>query len=297
MEKQTRPMNKKASHSYRKIEATAFALFKSAQALEKFRFIANIIFLATALMSLFIDGYFLYSIAIVALGSGAASFFFRLFANRRNIVGYSLHRVTMLAKAYRLNGDHFDIGYLLSKVPTRIYNNAVDAAQSDDPSGEYAAPVDDSGASRLRWMIQENAFFNAALYDACADKALRFLLGSTVVLLLCALFVIPLADGKTEYMVLRVVLILLSLAIVYDQIERCSNWRVASKVMTDLENELARFKNVPDYRVLLLFSNYHVTISGAHEILPSIYEQNRNKLNDGWRHRLATLQGEWSDVA
>ena len=289
-------MKNPSQQSRKQIEATAFALFESSQILEFRRYIAHIIFLVTALASLFAEGYVLYTIAVLASIAGTLAFACRILANARNNLGFALHRIAMLAKAYHMKGEEFDVAHLFSKVPSKIHKKVRDSLSIDDPSGQYSSPIEDSGPTRLRWMIQENAYFNATLYDACADRALKILVGACALLLLCVLLVIPMADGQAEYVLLRIVLLLLSFSIVYDLVERYAGWRVASKVMLDLENELARFKEVPEYRVLLIFSTYHVAIASAHEISSSIYEHNRDKLNDGWQLRLSSLRREWANV-
>lgn len=278
------------------VEACAFALFGSAQQLERFRLFANIAVCIAAALSLIAAGYALYLTAIIAFVACGVAAVLRLLANRRLVLGHSLHRISMLAKAYRMNEDCFDVGYLLSKVPARIHSLSVEAAHSPDPSGNYSSPTDDAGPSRLRWMIQENAFFNASLYDECADHVLRLISAPIALLALFALVALPVVGGATASVALRAVLAVLSLAILYDQIERWASWRAASRIMLDLENELARFKSVPDHRVLLMFSNYQVAISGSPAVEPRIYRRNRDKLNAGWKQRVATLNREWSDV-
>lgn len=276
-------------------ESSAFELFKVVQTLEYWRFISNIIFFITAIISLFTVDYVLYITTIIALLASVSAFACRLIANQRNRLGHSLHRIAMLAKAYRINTEHFDVAYLLSKIPPKLHHVALKATGSTSPSGEYTSPTEETGANLLRWMIQENAFFNTALYDACADRALRTLLAFTVCFVLLILLIIPITDGAIEYMALRIFLVVLSVTILYDQVERWAEWKFASQVMLDLENELARMKTIPEHRILLLFSNYQVIISRTPEIESAIYQDNRNKLNDGWNQRKATLQQEWAN--
>lgn len=102
-------------------------------------------------------------------------------------------------------------------------------------------------------------------------------------------------DGETEYLVLRIVLVLLSLAVFYAQIERWASWKTASRTMFELENELARFKDLPDHRTLLLFCNYQVAICNSSEIEPNVYHKHHKRLNLGWQKRVATLIEEWKD--
>ncbi len=281
----------------RLIESTAFALFKSVQKLERWRFLAHIIFFAAAITSIYTVSYSLYFITVIAFVAGTSAFVFRLLGNRRNVLGHSLHRISMLAKAYQMNGYHFDVAYLLSKVPPKLHSLAVKNSKTVDPSGKYATPTEEAGANRLRWMIQENAFFNAALYGACAERTLRTAFATTAMVVILLLLMIPMIDGQIEYMVLRVVFMILSLSILYDQIERWANWKVASQVMIDLENELSRFQTAPEHRVLLLFSNYQVAICGSQAISPNVYDDNHDKLNGGWKQRIATLNEEWADAS
>jgi hypothetical protein len=233
-------------------EAAAFAMFGSAQRLERYRRIAQVAFFISAMVSLFTAGYFLYFAAIIGFAMGAGAFALKLIAQRRKVLAHSLHRVSMLAKAFQLPDDSFDVGYLLSKVPSRIHLAAVEAAKKEDPSGEYALQSEETGAERLRWMIQENAFFNATLFEVCADRVLRLIAAPAALILLFLLLTLPVVGGDIAYVVLRIVMAMLSLAILYDQIERWSSWRAASRLMLDLENELARFRTVPNHRVLLL---------------------------------------------
>lgn len=278
----------------RLVEAIAFELFHSVQTLDRWRFIAHIIFFITTITSLLGTGYFVYVTTIVAFFAGAIAFALRLFANRQNALGHSLHRIAMIAKAYRMSGDQFDVAYLLSKVPTRIHRIGAEKAKSATPSGKYLLPANGNGVEQLRWMIQENAFFNAILYDACADKAQKTLLITIILVLLCTFLLIPVADGHAKDLLIRVVLTIFSLTILYDQFEQWMSWRLSSRLMIDLENELARFKTVPDHRVMLLFSNYQVAICGTPAIAPKIYQQNRDKLNIGWNQRVATLHKDWA---
>ena len=278
-------------------ESAAFELFRTVQTLERWRLIAHILFFITAIISLFTTNYILYLVSVIALITSTIAFLFRLIANHRNILGHSLHRISMLAKAYRISGDYFDVAYLLPKIPSKLHRAALKAAKSTNSSGSYTSPTSEPGAELLRWMIQENAYFNAALYDACADRALRNLFIFTIFFLLLVLLIIPITDGAIEYMTLRIILVILSLAVLYEQVERWAAWRFASRVMRDLENELARFKTVPEHRILLLFSNYQVVICSTPEIDKTVYEDNRKKLNSGWQQREATLHKEWANGA
>jgi len=282
-----------ADETSRLVETIAFALFHSVQTFERWRFIAHVIFFIATITSLMTTGYVVYVTTIVGLISGITAFILRLLANRHNFLGHSLHRIAMLAKAYCMNSDQFDVAYLFSKVPTRIHKTCTEKVKSADPSGEYTLPVNGNGASQLRWMIQENAFFNAALYAACAEKAQKILWIIIILVLLCTFLLIPIVDGQAKDVLLSFVLAIFSLAILYDQAEQCVNWQFASRLMLDLENELARFKAVPEHRVMLLFSNYQVIILGTPAIEKEIYQQNRDKLNIGWRQRAAMFQNDW----
>ena len=245
------------------------------------------------IISLVATGYVVYVMMLIGLISGILAFMLLLLANQRNFLGHSLHRIAMLAKAYCMNTNQFDVAYLFSKVPTRIYKNCTEKVKSADPSGEYTLPTSGDGASELRWMIQENAFFNSTLYAACAAKAQKILWLTIILVLLCTFLIIPIADGQAKDVLLRCVLAIFSLAILYDQAEQFANWQFASRQMLDLENELARFKTVPEHRVMLLFSNYQIVILGAPAIEKRIYQKNRDKLNVGWRQRAAALQNDW----
>jgi len=282
------------SETSRLVEAIAFELFHSVQTFERWRFTAHIVFFITTIISLLGTGYFVYVTTIIALLAGMIAFVLRLFANRQNALGHSLHRIAMLAKAYRMNGDQFDVAYLLSKVPTRIHGIGTEKVKPTNPSGEYSLPANGSGGTQLRWMIQENAFFNATLYDLCADKAQKILVIIIILVLLCTFLLVPVANDQAKDLLLRVVLNIFSLTILYDQAEQWMSWRTASRLMLDLENELARFKTVPEHRVMLLFSNYQVAICGTPAIESEIYQKNRDKLNVGWKQRVTTLQEEWA---
>jgi hypothetical protein len=282
-----------ADETSRLVETMAFELFHLVQTFEYWRFAAHIIFFIATIISLITTGYVVYVMTVIGLISGITAFVLRLLANRHNFLGHSLHRIAMLAKAYCMNSDQFDVAYLFSKVPIRIHKNCAKKVKSSDPSGEYTLPANGDGTSPLRWMIQENAFFNATLYAACAEKAQKILWFIIILVLLCTFLIIPIADGQAKDVLLRCVLAIFSLAILYDQAEQCANWKFASRLMLDLENELARFKTVPEHRVMLLFSNYQIIILGAPAIEKKIYQRNRDKLNVGWRQRAAALQNDW----
>ena len=180
----------------------------------------------------------------------------------------------MLVKAFRISPDEFDLAYLMSRVSPSMHKDVQEQAAHHDPSGDYAAPGISDGSSRLRWMIQENAYFNAGLYELCAQKALRVFLTIAVAVLVVAFLVIPVAGRQSEYIVPRLFLIILSLAALYDQIERWATWRYSSRIMLHLEHELARLRTVPNHRILLTFSNYHITISSSRDIDPRVYKLN-----------------------
>ncbi|MBE9136184.1 hypothetical protein IQ254_03030 [Nodosilinea sp. LEGE 07088] len=282
-----------ADESSRLVETIAFELFGTVQTFERWRFDAHIIFFTATIISLITTGYVVYVMTVISLISGVTAFVLRLLANRHNFLGHSLHRIAMLAKAYSMNSDQFDASYLFSKVPVKIHKNCAQKVRSVSASGEYTLPNSGDGTSQLRWMIQENAFFNATLYAACAEKAQKTLWFIIILVLLCTFLIVPLADGQGKDVLLRGVLAIFSVTILYDQAEQCANWKFASRLMLDLENELARFKTVPEHRVLLLFSNYQIVILGAPAIEEKIYQRNRDKLNFGWKHRAAALQNDW----
>lgn len=250
-------------------------------------------FVSLAFLSLFLDGYLLYVAGVLAVLAGLGEFVSRILANRRHALGLSIKRVAMLALAYKMNCEDFDVAYLLSKVPSSIHSRIAKRVDDTGESNTYVIPDE---SDRLRWMIQENAYFNTALYHACADKAFRVIVVTPVFALLPLLFLIPLADNGIQNLIMRAFLLMFSFTFVHDQVLAWTNWRMASKVMLDLENELARMRVVPAHRTLLIFSSYQVVISTAQSIPVKVYAENQAKLNDGWRHRVATLQREWSDV-
>ena len=281
-----------ATELARPIEAASFALLRSVQTLERCRLLAHAIVFGMALLSLFVSGYAVYVAAIVAVISQGAAFTARLIANHQSSIAHSLLRVSMLIKAFRISPDQFDLAYLMSRISPSMQKEA--QAPHHDPSGDYAAPETDDGPSRLRWMIQENAYFNNVLYELCAEKALRIILTTTVALVVFAFLLFPLAGSQSEYIVPRVFIIILSVAALYDQIECWATWRDSSRVMLHLEQELARLRTVPNHRILLTFSNYHITISASPAIDRRVYELNRDKLNASWKQRMATLRNEWA---
>ena len=278
------------------VGAAASKLFGSAEELERWRLWANIAVLVVALFSMCVRGYLLYAAAIAGFVVGFAAFALRLLANRRKALAHRFQRVDMLARAYDIAESCFDVGYLLSELPPSVYRAAVEAGNSPVRSSEYAPLAAKPGNERLRWLIQENAYFNYILYRACGDRALRLISAPIALVLLCMFIALPVIGGEVAYVVLRVIFAVLSFVVLQDQADRCARWQAAARVMYDLENELAQLRTLPDHRVLLLFSNYQVTISASPGILQSIYRQNDEKLNSAWQHRVASLQKSWSNV-
>lgn len=280
-----------------KVEKAAFYLFSVEQNLQSRKSVVQAIFFFSALTSLFTNNYVLYITAVIAFIASAASFSFRFIANRKKTLGHLLHRTSILAKAYEISDDSFDTAYLLSSIPTSLNRFIPKSIGKMKVSGTYKLPPNQIGSSKLRWMIQENAFFNTTLYGACANQAIRKLVIFTGLFLLLIFLILPITDGVTEYIILRIILVTLSLDILYDQIDQCLSWSYASKSMQEIENELARLKTVPEHRILLLFSNYQVIISSTPAIKEDVYVDNEERLNNGWEQRQATLSREWSNAA
>lgn len=230
----------------------------------------------------------LYWLSAVALFFHILSLYIDLSIKRTRALGSEFKKISMLSQTFDQEQiDSQEVSRLKveagikinADVRKKIDNNEVDASSSY--SNEETEP-----SQQLLKMIQENAYWNAHLYNFAHKKTKTKVIVSSVIISLLAIVLIPSIKLDQDYTVIRLVFTVMSFGIVYEVIETMFKFKKSSKQMNELDHKISRLNNLDKHELLNIFSSYHFVISTTDPIPNSIYTSNKDMLNSTWQERI-----------
>jgi len=244
------------------------------------------LFLVCLATSIWLEGFYLYVVTVFSVTAQISGWFFYHKSIGISSLALEFKKVSVLYNAYNHVPSDFGLSHLLARVnPKKL--KEIELLENKKKSNSYNLKDNSSSESILLSIIQENAFWNHHLYNYSFQYfGIRLLLAGFLISVL-ALLSVPLISSDPNYYVLRLLLIIPSFIIVYEQIEMALNYRKASIEMLELDNEISRLsKGIDSSVVLNLFTKY-ILILNMKLIPPKyIYEENENVLNKAWEIRV-----------
>lgn len=244
------------------------------------------IFLICLALSVYLEGFYLYVITIFSVIAQILGWFFYYKSISTTNLALEFKKISILYNAYKCIPNRFGLSHLLAKASLKKLEE-VKSLENKKESNRYNLKDNSSSESILLSVIQENAFWNHHLYSySFYYFGSRLLLAGFLITIL-ALLSLPLASSDPDYSIWRLILIIPSFIIVYEQIEMALNYRKASIEMLELDNEISRIDKKTDFSLILsLFTKYILTLNMKLMIPESIYKENASALNKAWEERV-----------
>lgn len=263
-------------------------LFSKAENMDKSRKKVMLIVLACLSASLFASKEALYWLSAIALIFHIVSLYIDFSIKRTRALGSEFKKISMLSQTFdQKQIDSQEVSRLKIEAGTKVNadvrqkfdNNVADASSSY--RNEETEP-----SQKLLKMIQENAYWNAHLYNFAHKKAKTKVIVSSVIISLLAIVLIPNIKLDQDYTVIRLIFTVMSFGIVYEVIETMFKFKNSSKQMNELDHKISRLNNLDEHELLNIFSSYHFVISTTDPIPKSIYTSHKDMLNSTWQERI-----------
>ena len=158
---------------------------------------------------------------------------------------------------------------------------------------DYYATKRPTGAAKLAEMIEESAFYSAALQQTSANVMLAILLLFVIVAAVVALVTLPLAGHQAAITVIRVILSAFVFAMSSDVLGAYLLHSNAAKSIGEICTRVTSIAAVdyPLADVLLAMLDYNEAVESAPESVPYAYRFGEKELNKRWEERLLAREG------
>ncbi|MCU7958198.1 MAG: hypothetical protein KZQ74_14595 [gamma proteobacterium symbiont of Bathyaustriella thionipta] len=149
------------------LQSLSSVVLDSAKAKSKYKNILHLVTFVCAALSIFLNSYWLYILAVIALLSELSSWFLSLSIEGKKSLGQEILRLNILQQAFGTNMV-VDIAYLKSKVDKSEYSKA-----EKFENQAYYATKNTEPEKRLVEIIQESCFWSQHLYQSCQSRGCR----------------------------------------------------------------------------------------------------------------------------
>lgn len=263
------------------------ALFQRSNRIDYIRYTLLVATISCLSYSVFACGYFLYAATIAAFLFQIVSWYLKTKVGNIRYLANEFQKISMLYRAYGKIPSEFQLSHLKALVGEKIASKVEKKKEKDEMGAEYNLESSENSREILMSMIHENSFWNHHLYKS----VFIFLLGgiSLVILglIVTSLFALPLIKIDPEYTIPRLAFTFLSFSLVYEVLEKAANSYHSSKIMLEIDNELARTKKeISEEHLLKLFNQYCDIKESAPDVPSFVYKSNRSRLNSGWSSRV-----------
>lgn len=263
------------------------ALFKQSNSIEYVRYVL----LATTIMclscSIYAHGYQLYAATIAALLFQAISWSLKTRADNIRYLANEFQQISMLYRAYGRIPSEFQLSHLKALVNEKISSEVEKKNEQNERGAEYNLKSSQTAREILLSMIHENSYWNHHLYKSIFLILIGGLSVTLAGLVIASLFALPLIKIDPEYTVPRLAFMFLSFSLIYEVLEKAIRSYLSSKIMLEIDNELARSRRDISEEHLLKIFNQYCNIKGTAPNVPYfLYKSSRGRLNAGWNSRV-----------
>lgn len=190
-------------------------------------------------------------------------------------------RRALLMDALGEDGKALDVADIRAAMSKRACR---EAAQMDR-SGYWASQAD-QGPSRLLSALQESAFWSRHLYEAAASRMYKIFTAVVLALVLIGLLGFVAFSGDTDLAVARVVVVALSALIGLDVLGQARAWQTAAKEAERIDRRLDMLDGTAIEPMLAVVADYAVATASAPPLPTSIYDAEKDRLEELWlEHR------------
>jgi len=261
------------------LQSLSSVVLDSAKTKSKYKNILHLVTFVCAALSIFLNSYWLYILAIIALLSELSSWFLSLSIEGKKSLGQEILRLNILQQAFGTNMV-VDIAYLKSKVDKSEYSKA-----EKFENQAYYATKNTKPEKRLVEIIQESCFWSQHLYQSCQSRAIVFSITLVVIIIVLVITGLTLIGTDSNYSIPRLSVLFLTFVPLWSSIDSALSFSSASSKLKNIDQRL----NNMDYEqssILSIFAEYNVITSKTPLIPQKIYESEQAKLNSLWNERV-----------
>ncbi len=263
------------------LQSLSSAVLDSAKNKSIYKNTLHVLTFICAALSIFLDGHWLYVLAVVALLSELFSWFLSLFIEREKSLGQEILRLNILQQAFGSKME-VDIAYLKSKVNKRDYSKAEKFVNQ-----AYYATENPEPEKRLVDIIQESCFWSQHLYQSCQKRAVHFTVFVAILIIILAITGLTLIGSDDNYSVPRLSLLFLTFFPLWSSIGNAISFSSASNKLQSIDQRLNNI-GYEQSSILSIFAEYNVVTSNTPLIPQKVYESEQGKLNELWGERVGS---------
>lgn len=262
------------------IQSLSSAVLNNAKQYSKYESFLHFITFTCAAVSIFLNGNWLYLVAVIALIAEFCSWLLSKSTSSKKSLGQELIRLNIIQNSYGSNMS-VDLAYLKSKVTNSEFNKASSFENSD-----YYATDDLTPEVRLVEIIQESCFWSQHLYQACKQRAIANSILLSILIIVLIITGLSLISSDANFTLPRLALLFLMFFPLWNGIDKAISFGSATSKLTSIDQQLSASKCAfPD--LLLLFAEYNVVTSKTPLIPQKVFENEQDKLNLLWAERIA----------
>lgn len=202
-------------------------------------------------------------------------------ANFKHTIGSTIKRRAMLIDALGPSTEPLDIRLLRSQAG----KDAAKQARSYPIPENYYASDEQYGLERLRHNLQESSFFTHCLYQKAATAAFIKSGITLACIIVGLLIVIPLATHDVGVVIANCILAFVSFLVGADYLSQAMNWRNGASTVEGIERRLEKIAPDSVESYMAAFADYEVATATATAVPTSLYEREREELDELWRNQ------------
>jgi hypothetical protein len=262
------------------LQGLSSAVLDNAKTKAKYKICLHILTFICAALSIFLNGYWLYLLAVVALLSELSSWFLSLSIESKKSLGQEILRLNILKQAFGSNMAA-DIAYLKSKVNQKEYSKA-----EEFEKGTYYATENEEPEKRLVDIIQESCFWSQHLYQSCQAKSICITIFLSVLIVVLIITGLAILGTDSNYSIPRLSILFLTFFPLWGSIENSVSYSSAAEKLRNIDQRLNNI-SYEQSSILLIFAEYNVVTSKTPLIPQKVYDSEKDKLNGLWSERVS----------
>jgi len=261
------------------LQALSSAVLDSAKAKSRYKIGLHVLTFVCAALSIFLNGYWLYALAVIALISELTSWFLSLSIESKKSLGQEILRLNILQQAFG-SKMAVDVAYLKSKVDKQDYSKS---KKFDNKA--YYATENPEPEKRLVDILQESCFWSQHLYQSCQKRAVAFSVFLLILIIVLVITGLTLIGSDGNYSVPRLSLLFLTFFPLWSSVGDAVSFSSASNKLESIDQRLSNI-GYEQSSILFIFAEYNVVTSNTPLIPQKVYESEQSKLNELWDERI-----------
>lgn len=260
------------------LQGLSSAVLDSAKHMSKYKSALHILTFVCAALSIFLNGYWLYALAVIALLSELTSWFLSLSMESKKSLGQEIMRLNILQQAFG-SKMAVDVAYLKSKVDKSAFLKS----EKFDNQAYYATEKLEP-EKRLIAILQESCFWSQHLYQSCQKRAVVFSVVLSILIIVLVITGLTMLGTDSNYSIPRLSLLFLTFFPLWSSIGNAMSFSSASTKLQSIDQRLNN-TGYEQSSILSIFAEYNVVTSNTPLIPQKVYESEQSKLNELWEER------------